>query len=109
MPDHVHLFFGMRPTQSISDLMRDVKGDSSKWINEKGLARGRFVWQDGYGAFSYSRSHVPAVIQYIRNQEQHHRKRTFIDEYHELLNKFDISYEERYLFQPVDLGNSNEA
>ena len=101
MPDHVHLFFGMRPTQSLSDLMQAIKGDSSKWINEKQLAYGRFSWQEGYGAFSYSKSHVQNVIQYIRNQEQHHRTRTFIEEYHDLLEKFGVSFEERYSFTPV--------
>ena len=105
MPDHVHLFFGMRPTQSLSELMQAVKGDSSKWINEKQLVRGRFSWQEGYGAFSYSKSHVPNVIQYIKNQEQHHRTRTFIEEYHDLLDKFGVSFEKRYSFTPVQYGD----
>ncbi len=101
MPDHVHLFFGMRPKQSLSELMQAVKGDSSKWINSKGFVRGRFAWQEGYGGFSYSKSQVPKVIQYIRNQEEHHRKRTFIEEYHDLLEKFGVPFEERYSFTPV--------
>ena len=102
MPDHVHVFFGLRPTQSLSDLMQDVKGDSSKWINERGFVKGKFSWQEGYGAFSYSRSHVGKVIDYIRNQEEHHRKKTFIEEYTELLDKFGVEYDERYIFKPVE-------
>ena len=98
-------FFGMRPSKSLSDLMRAVKGDSSKWINDNNFIRGQFSWQEGYGAFSYSKSHVPDVIRYIRDQEQHHRKRTFIDEYHDLLNKFGVSFEERYSFTPVEYKN----
>ena len=101
MPDHVHVFFGMRPTQSLSDLMQDIKGDSSKWINQKGFIRGRFSWQEGYGAFSYSKSHVDNVIDYIKGQEIHHRKMTFLEEYHEFLEKFEIDYDEHYIFKPV--------
>ena len=85
MPDHVHVLIGMRPTQSLSELMQDVKGGSSNWINQKGFVKGKFSWQEGYGAFSYSKSHVDAVIEYINKQEKHHRKKTFIDEYFEFL------------------------
>jgi REP element-mobilizing transposase RayT len=102
MPDHVHLFFGMRPTQSLSDLMRDLKSDSSKWINEKKIIRANFSWQEGYGGFSYSKSHVNNVIDYIKNQQEHHRKKTFIEEYFDFLNKFDIPYDERYVFKPIN-------
>lgn len=102
MPDHVHVFFGMRPVQSLSDLMQDVKGDSSRWINEKGFVKTKFSWQEGYGAFSYSKSHVNNVISYIRNQEEHHRKKTFIEEYNELLEKFEVEYDQRYIFKPVE-------
>ncbi len=102
MPDHVHIFFGMRPTQSLSELMQDIKGDSSKWINENGLIKSRFSWQEGYGAFSYSKSHVDKVINYIKNQEKHHCKKTFIEEYNELLEKFEVDYDKRYVFKPVD-------
>ncbi len=80
MPDHIHILFGFRPTQSLSDLMQDVKGDSSRWINEKKLIKGRFSWQEGYGAFSYSKSHVSSVIKYIQNQEIHHRRLSFLEE-----------------------------
>jgi putative transposase len=102
MPDHIHLFFGMRPTQSLSELMQDIKGDSSKWINQKGFIKSRFSWQEGYGAFSYSKSSVDNVIDYIKNQEFHHRKKTFIEEYHEFLEKFEIDFDERYIFKHVD-------
>ena len=81
MPDHIHIFIGMRPTQSISDLMQDIKGNSSKWINEKKFLKVRFEWQEGYGAFSYSKSHVNRVIDYIFNQENHHKKESFQEEY----------------------------
>jgi putative transposase len=101
MPDHLHVFFGMRPTQSISDLMQDVKGNSSKWINEQGFIKGNFAWQSGYGAFSYSKSHVPNVIKYIRNQEIHHKKKTFIEEYKDFLKKFEVDYKEGYIFKPI--------
>jgi len=102
MPDHIHIFFGMRPTQSLSNLMQDIKGDSSKWINNKGLINNRFSWQEGYGAFSYNKSSVDSVIDYIKNQEVHHRKKTFTEEYHEFLEKFEVDFDERYLFVPVE-------
>ncbi len=102
MPDHVHVFFGMRPTQSLSNLMQDIKGDSSTWINKKGFVKGRFSWQEGYGAFSYSKSQVNAVIDYIKNQEKHHRAKTFLEEYHDFLKHFEIDFDERYIFKPID-------
>ncbi len=76
--DHIHLLVGLRPAQSISDLMQDVKGGSSKWINDNKLVQGKFEWQEGYGAFSYSKSQLPAVINYIQNQEGHHQKKNFM-------------------------------
>lgn len=85
MHDHVHILFGMRPTQSLSDLMQDIKGDSSKWINKKGYISGRFSWQEGFGGFSYGKSQVNNVIDYIKNQEIHHRKKSFTEEYLEFL------------------------
>jgi putative transposase len=103
MPDHVHIFFGMRPEQSLSGLMQDIKGDSSQWINKKGFVKGRFSWQEGYGAFSYSKSSVDNVIKYIRNQEIHHRKRTFIEEYYDFLEKFEVDFDKRYIFKPIEL------
>jgi REP element-mobilizing transposase RayT len=101
MPDHIHILFGLRPTQSLSDLMQDIKGSSSKWINKKKFVRGKFSWQEGYGAFSYSKSQLPVIIKYIENQEKHHKKKTFIEEYVEFLQKFDVEYDERYIFKPV--------
>ena len=103
MPDHIHILFGLRPSQSISDLLQDIKGGSSKWINDKRLVQGKFSWQDGYGAFSYRKSEVPDIIQYIRNQQIHHRKKKFIEEYLELLKEFEIDYNERFIFKPIDV------
>ena len=99
MPDHIHIFIGMRPTQSISDLLQDIKGSSSKWINEKKFLKVKFEWQEGYGAFSYSKSHVNNVINYIQNQENHHKKESFIDEYLRFLELFEVDYDERYIFK----------
>ncbi len=101
IPDHIHILIGMRPTQSISDLMQDIKGSSSKWINQKGFIKGKFEWQEGYGAFSYGKSQVKDVIAYIENQEQHHSKKTFRDEYMDFLKKFDIEYDEQYIFKEM--------
>jgi putative transposase len=102
MPDHVHVFFGMRPVQSLSDLMQDIKAGSSKWINDRGLVKGRFEWQQGFGAFSYSKSQVDTVTTYIQNQEEHHRKKTFIEEYRDFLIAFDVKYDERYIFKALE-------
>lgn len=102
MPDHLHIFFGMRPTQSISDLMQQVKGDSSKWINEKKFIRSKFSWQEGYGAFSYAKSQVPQVIQYVQMQEEQHKKKTFTEEYKDFLKEFEIEYDERFVFKMIE-------
>ncbi|HEX3383689.1 MAG TPA: IS200/IS605 family transposase [Mucilaginibacter sp.] len=99
MPDHLHLFIGFRPTQSLSDLMRLVKGESSEWINLQQFTPAAFRWQEGYGAFSYSRSHVQSVINYVLNQEAHHREQTFLDEYRQFLDQFEVDYDERYIFK----------
>jgi REP element-mobilizing transposase RayT len=101
MPDHIHIFFGMRPNQSLSDLMQDIKGNSSKWINDKKLVPGKFEWQEGYGAFSYSKSQVNDVISYIQNQELHHSKKSFLEEYKDFLEKFEVEYDERYSFKDL--------
>jgi putative transposase len=98
MPDHTHIFIGMRPTQSISSLMQNVKTESSKWINDNNLTNSNFSWQEGYGAFSYAKSQVPSVIRYIQNQEIHHQKETFLNEYLKMLKAFEIEYDERYIF-----------
>jgi len=101
MPDHLHMFFGMRPHQSLADLMQLVKGESSEWINNKGFCPSLFRWQEGYGAFSYQKSSVSRVAAYIANQERHHKKMTFLDEYHQFLKKFEVDYNENYIFQPL--------
>jgi putative transposase len=98
VPDHLHLFFGMRPTQSISDLMKIVKAESSGWINDRGFAESRFEWQAGYGAFSYCKSEVQTVINYIKNQERHHARESFKDEYVRLLREFEVDYDSNHLF-----------
>lgn len=102
MPDHVHILFGMRPIESLSDLMRDIKGDSSLWINSNKLVVGKFSWQEGYGAFSYSKSQIPAVATYIESQELHHRKKSFIEEYIKILQSFDVDFDERFVFKTVE-------
>ena len=98
MPDHVHILVGLNPDVSISSLARDIKANSSKFINENKLIKGKFSWQEGFGAFSYSKSAYPAVINYINNQPEHHRIKTFKEEYLALLAEFDIDYYEKYLF-----------
>ena len=99
--DHVHCFFGLNPTVSVSELMKAVKARASKYINDKKLTKRRFEWQRGYGVFSYSQSHIDNVYKYIQNQEKHHKKVTFRDEYLDLLNKFNIQYDEQYIFSPL--------
>jgi putative transposase len=101
MPDHVHILVGLRPHQSISDLMKDVKQHSSKWINEKKFTENKFEWQEGYGAFSYSKSQIGRVIKYIENQESHHTKKTFFEEYKEMLEKFEVDYNVEYIFKEL--------
>ena len=102
MPDHTHLLIGLKPSIAISDLVRDVKADSSNFINEKKWLRGKFNWQEGFGAFSYSRSQLDNVIKYILNQEKHHKKKTFREEYIGFLKKFEINYDEKYLFEWIE-------
>jgi putative transposase len=100
--DHVHVFFELPPNMAISDQMRMLKSTSSKWINDNKLVKGKFQWQEGYGTFSYSRSQRNSVIKYITTQETHHRKKTFREEYIELLNKFEIPFEDKYMFEFYD-------
>jgi REP element-mobilizing transposase RayT len=102
MPDHLHLFIGMKPNQSLSDLMQDVKGDSSKWIHEKGFVKGRFEWQAGFGGFSYSISQIDAVVKYINNQVNHHKTKSFVEEYKDFLIKFEVPFNERFIFKQVE-------
>ena len=96
--DHVHVFVGLKPSMNISDLVRDIKNNSSKFINEQGWLKEKFSWQEGYGAFSYSHSHIENVYNYVLNQEEHHRKQTFKEEYLDFLKKFEVDYNEKYLF-----------
>lgn len=99
MSDHIHAFIGLKPSMAISDLVRDIKNNSSNFINKNKLVKGKFSWQEGYGAFSYSHSHIKQVYNYILNQEQHHYKKTFKEEYLEFLHKFEVEYDEKYLFE----------
>ena len=99
MPDHLHLFIGLNLAQSISMIMQLVKGDSSEWINKEKLTNHTFRWQNGYGAFSYSKSQINRVARYIQNQQEHHKKRDFLNEYRKMLDSFSIDYDERYLFK----------
>ena len=102
MPDHVHIFIGYKPHQLISDLIQDVKGFSSKWINQKKFVKSKFHWQAGYGAFSYSDSQIDNVVKYIQNQETHHKKRNFREEYVAFLEKHGVKYDPRYIMRNVD-------
>lgn len=99
VPNHIHALVAMTPDVSISDLVRDIKRSSSLFINEQNWIRGRFSWQEGFGAFSYSRSHVDVVKRYIENQEAHHKKMTFREEYESLLKEYEIEYNERFVFE----------
>jgi REP element-mobilizing transposase RayT len=103
--DHIHCFVGLKPSMSISDLVRDIKNNSSKYVNENGWVNGKFRWQEGFGSFSYSHSHIENVYRYILNQEQHHKMKTFKQEYLEFLGKFRIEYNEKYLFEWYDKEN----
>ena len=99
--DHVHCFFGLKPTVSISELMRDVKAKSSHYINDHKLTPSKFEWQEGYGAFSYGHSQINHVFKYIKNQEDHHKNKKFRDEYLDFLKKFEVSYDEKYIFEEL--------
>jgi putative transposase len=99
--DHVHCFLGLKPSVSISELMKTVKAKSSKYINDHNLTKSRFEWQEGYGAFSYSYSQIDAVYKYIVNQEEHHKKQTLKDEYLEFLDKFEVLFDEKYIFDDL--------
>lgn len=100
--DHVHVFVGLKPTMGIADLVRDIKNNSSNFINEQKFLRGKFSWQEGYGVFSYAHSEIGNVYKYIANQEEHHKRRTFKEEYLDFLQKFEIEYNEKYLFEWMD-------
>lgn len=100
--DHVHVFAGLKPSISVSDLVRDIKNNSSNFINENKWVRGKFNWQEGYGAFSYGHSQIETVFNYIANQETHHARQTFKDEYLDFLKKFGIEYDPNYLYEWID-------
>ncbi len=102
MPDHIHAFIGLRPAMPVADLVRDIKNNSTNFINDHQLVQGKFSWQEGYGAFSYSHSHIDNVYKYIQNQEEHHKKKTFKEEYLDFMKKFKIEYDEKYLFEWYD-------
>jgi len=106
MPDHVHILVSIGPTIVISDLVRDIKAGSSKFINDKKWISGKFNWQEGYGAFSYSKSGVDPVVKYILNQEEHHKNKSFKNEYLDFLEKFDIEYDPKYLFDWTKINRS---
>lgn len=105
MPDHIHMFVGLKPTASVSHLVRDIKNNSSGFINDQQWIRGKFNWQEGYGAFSYGHSQIDTVVKYIQHQEEHHKKQSFQEEYLALLQKFDVAYDKKYVF---DLSGNEE-
>lgn len=101
--DHVHILIGLNPITCVSDMVRDIKRSSSLFINENNFTSGKFAWQEGYGAFTYSRSQIEDIYKYIKRQEDHHKKKTFEQEYIEFLKKFEIEYDEKFLFKFIDL------
>ena len=102
MPDHVHILVGLRPDLALSDLVKEIKVGSTHHIKLKGWVPGRFHWQEGFGAFSHSHSQIDTVVRYIENQETHHRRRTFHEEYIEMLRKFAVDHDERFIFKPME-------
>lgn len=102
MPDHIHFLIGMKPSCTLSDLVREIKKSTNVFINEKKFCSFKFEWQEGYGAFSYSHSALDAVISYIGNQKEHHRKKSFKEEYVDFLKKFEVEYNEEYLFEWIE-------
>ena len=100
--DHIHAFIGLRPSMLISDIVRDIKNNSTNFINDNKLVHGKFSWQEGYGAFSHSYSQIETVYNYILRQEEHHKKKTFREEYIGFLKKFDVPFEEKYLFEWIE-------
>jgi REP element-mobilizing transposase RayT len=101
MPNHLHLAIGYKPHQLIPDLLQDIKGNSSKWINDKKFVKGKFNWQAGYGAFSFSQSHIDRVVKYINSQESHHKRQTFREEYFQLLKNYDVTFDEKYILMDI--------
>ena len=101
MPDHIHILIGIKPNKALSDLVRDIKANSSRFINEKRWINGKFEWQSGFGAFTYSHLHLANVINYIQNQEEHHKTKTFKEEYIGFLKAFEIDYKDEYVFEEL--------
>ncbi len=101
VPNHIHLAVGYKPHQLISDLLQDIKGSSSKWINKNNFIRGKFNWQESYGAFSFSTSQIDMVVKYINNQEKHHKKQTFHEEYIQMLKRYDVPFDEKYILLDI--------
>ncbi|MTI29054.1 IS200/IS605 family transposase [Fulvivirga kasyanovii] len=102
MPDHTHILVGLKPTIALSDLVRDIKAGSSSFISAKNWVKGKFQWQTGFGAFSYAHSQLGVVINYINNQEERHKRTSFKEEYVSFLNKFNVDYNEKYLFEWIE-------
>ena len=102
MLDHIHILIGLRPAMALADLVQEIKADSTTFINKKRWIRGRFSWQEGYGAFSYGHSQLDTIIRYIQNQEKHHKRRSFRNEYLTLLRRFDIAFEDKYVFDFIE-------
>ena|SRR5215510_4260240 len=102
MPDHMHILIGLRPAMALADLVKEIKADSTNFVNKRRFVHGRFSWQEGYGAFSYGHSQLDTVIRYIQNQEKHHKRKSFRDEYMTLLRKFDIGFNEKYVFKFIE-------
>ena len=102
MPNHAHIFVGLKPDITLSDLVRDIKRDSTNFVNNEIQLHGKFGWQEGFGAFSYSHSQIDSVVKYILNQEEHHRRTTFKEEYEALLKEFAVKYDNRYVFEWIE-------
>lgn len=102
MPDHIHFVIGMKPSCCLSDLVREIKKSTNEFINEKNFSDRKFSWQEGYGAFSYSHSALDAVIKYVDNQKEHHRKKTFREEYVGFLKKFEVEFKDEFLFEWIE-------
>ena len=99
--NHIHILIGLNPAEALADLIKEVKRCSTNFINEQKWMRGKFSWQNGYGGFSYSRSHLDKVINYIKNQEKHHKQKTFREEYVEMLEKYKVEYDEKFIFEDI--------
>jgi REP element-mobilizing transposase RayT len=101
MPNHIHFLIGMKPSSNISDLVREIKKSSNEYVNKHKLTRFKFQWQEGYGAFTYCHNHLSYVIGYIANQKEHHKKKTFSEEYTDILKSFNIEYQNERLFESI--------